>query len=330
MNPARPHTGPLGTSIESTPMPLRMRRVIIAEPVEAVRLALSANFRPPYFLAAAYEEGSSAYRDFVKAGADLVLLSRTLPGMGSREFCERVRETPAGDVVAIVLVGAAYRDPYVGAGECKQFGADTFIPLPASSDLVWSRLEAAMARREPVERLNVLPTELAQRIDRLFNSYEKLDYYDLLEVGKQASRSEIQQQFHQLSLLLHPDRHARLRETQPSAFDRVSAVFKRISEGYRVLIDDSARRAYNLGLRKGMLRANEGAEGEVQHRELAACGSDAARHHVLESLECRSLGDLDGALAAMGQAVAVEPGNELLRLTFGALEKLVQIVQRDG
>lgn len=319
----------LGTSLDSTPLPLRMRRVLIAEPVEAVRAALSANFRPPYFETVAYGDGSTAFRDYTKAGADLILLARTLPGMGSREFCERVRASPGGDIVAIVLIGAAYVDPYAGAGECKVFGADTFIPLPASSDLVWARLEMAMARREPVERLNVLPTDLAQRIDALFAAYDNMDYYALLEVTKEANRSEIQRSFHQLSLLLHPDRHKRLADTHPLAFERVNAVFKRLSEGYRVLIDDSARRAYNMGLRKGSLRAGDGEGGEVKHRELAACQTEAARHHVLESLECRGLGDIEGALAAMGQAVAVEGDNEYLRSTYQAIEKLVEIVQRD-
>lgn len=313
---------------EATPLPLRMRRVIIAEPVEAVRNALSANFRPPYFEPVAYGDGAAAFRDFTKRGADLVLLARTLPGMGSREFCERVRGTENGNLVAMVLIGAAYQDPYLGASEAKLFGADTFIPLPASSDLVWSRLESAMARREPVERLNVLPNDLAQRIDGLFDAYERMDYYALLDVPRDSTRSQIQRSFHQLSLLLHPDRHKRLSDTHPAAFERVNAVFKRMSEGYRVLIDENARRAYNMGLRKGVLRAGKDS-GEVQHRELAACQTEPARHQVLESLECRSLGDVEGALTAMGQAVALEPDNQLLRLTYKAIEKLVEIVRRD-
>lgn len=72
----------------------------------------------------------------------------------------------------------------------------------------------------------------------------KIDYYRVLGIARDASRSEIKQAFRKLALQFHPDRHVR-----GSIASRESAGhrFKEVSEAYEVLGDDVKRAAYNKG-----------------------------------------------------------------------------------
>ena len=227
------------------------------------------------------------------------------------------------------VVSTAYTDPYVGAGDCGASGADAFLPLPAAPALVESRLSAALARREPLERLGVLPTDRARYIDALFERLDRLSYYELLELDADADDAAIRQAFHQRSLILHPDRYTRLRTTWPHAYDRINAIYKRFNEASRVLMDAGQRSRYNLGLQqRGAVRLEQSRRSKREEKELAMCRTPAARDLVLQSLELRSLGDLEGAEEPMAEACALEPENVDLAQVLAAIRKLLDIMRR--
>ncbi len=62
------------------------------------------------------------------------------------------------------------------------------------------------------------------------------DYYSLLGVARDAGKDEIKKAYRRLALKYHPDRNK-----EPGAEEK----FKKISEAYAVLSDDSKRRAYD-------------------------------------------------------------------------------------
>jgi molecular chaperone DnaJ len=64
----------------------------------------------------------------------------------------------------------------------------------------------------------------------------KLDYYDILGVGREANEDEIKSAFHKLALKYHPDRNK-----LPDAEEK----FKEASEAYAVLSDPEKRRQYD-------------------------------------------------------------------------------------
>ncbi len=66
---------------------------------------------------------------------------------------------------------------------------------------------------------------------------EKRDYYEVLEVAKNASKDEIKDAYRKLAMQYHPDRNK-----SPEAEDK----FKEISEAYAVLSDDDKRRQYDM------------------------------------------------------------------------------------
>jgi molecular chaperone DnaJ len=64
----------------------------------------------------------------------------------------------------------------------------------------------------------------------------KRDYYEILEIQKNASKDEIKNTYRKLALKYHPDRNK-----SPGSEER----FKEISEAYAVLSDDEKRKKYD-------------------------------------------------------------------------------------
>ncbi len=71
----------------------------------------------------------------------------------------------------------------------------------------------------------------------------KRDYYEVLDVARDADQKAIQSAFHALALKYHPDRNK-----APEAEEK----FKEIAEAYAVLSDPDKRAQYDSGGFAGM------------------------------------------------------------------------------
>jgi len=175
----------------------------------------------------------------------------------------------------------------------------------------------------------LVPPEVAVRVDALYAALDRAGYYELLGVDVSANRPTIQTAYHQLALKLHPDRYGRLKTLHPLAYRRINQVFKRLAEGYRVLMDTESRRRYNVGLRaRGETRHSSNTTSHREQKELDLCRTDAARRAVLESLEARSFGRWQVAHECMTRALAAEPQNRKLALIADSIRKFVTIINR--
>jgi DNA-binding response OmpR family regulator len=301
-------------------------RALIAVAEEPARAALVRTVSEGYAVEAV-ADGDAAWEAFRAQRFDLLILGRDLPGIPGTVVTQLVRQSKAGQALAIILVSPRYQaDPGLGGGEVAAFGADAWLPVAPPPEVLAARVAAVLVARLPLTRFGVLPQSIAQVIGPPVQQFETMNYYQLLQVPRDADQAVVQKAFHQWSLVLHPDRHRALASRLPPLHARIVAAYRRLSEAYQVLSDDARRRTYNFGLKRGQLRFT--SDTGRSHREVAACQTDEARARVLEALELRSLGDLEGALDAVQRALLVERDNiELVRMR-GALVKLVEIVER--
>ncbi len=92
---------------------------------------------------------------------------------------------------------------------------------------------------------------------------DKVDYYALLGVARDEGVARIRDAFHKFALRFHPDQHL----DDPDAQKRALRIFKRGSEGYRVLLDPVLRARYDDALGRGEVRLSAEAERQETVRE---------------------------------------------------------------
>jgi molecular chaperone DnaJ len=81
------------------------------------------------------------------------------------------------------------------------------------------------------------------------------DYYEVLGVGRKATKDEIKNKYRKLALQFHPDRNK-----DPAAEER----FKQISQAYAVLSDDEKRKRYDTYGHVGTDEAFRGSESNFE------------------------------------------------------------------
>lgn len=66
----------------------------------------------------------------------------------------------------------------------------------------------------------------------------ELDYYEILDIAKDASHGEVKKAYRKLALKWHPDKN-------PDQKEEAEKKFKEISEAYEVLSDKEKREIYD-------------------------------------------------------------------------------------
>ena len=85
---------------------------------------------------------------------------------------------------------------------------------------------------------NLAPAE----IRALAKLVDELDYYQLLEIPRQATGSELKKAYYESSRRFHPDAN---RHLDPELRVAVEQIAKRLSEAYSVVRDPRRRQAYD-------------------------------------------------------------------------------------
>jgi len=90
---------------------------------------------------------------------------------------------------------------------------------------------------------------------------DELDYYTLLGVADDASTEAIKSAFRSFARRYHPDRFV---DADEEKLDQATRIFRRGSEAFQVLTDETQRQAYDHVLRSGKLRLTEDAKAGVK------------------------------------------------------------------
>src|SRR5215831_982739 len=104
------------------------------------------------------------------------------------------------------------------------------------------------------------------QLDALLAAMEAQDYFQILQVDKNANPAEIKRAFYRGSRAYHPDRYYQLADARLK--EKIIRVYKRMTEAYYVLRDDARRDQYIADIegpdRAKRLRFTEVAETETK------------------------------------------------------------------
>jgi DnaJ-class molecular chaperone len=154
----------------------------------------------------------------------------------------------------------------------------------------------------------------AAEVRALAGLVDELDYYQLLEIPRDAPASAVKRAYHDASRRLHPDANRGLPEAERAAIESVA---RRVSEAYQVLRDGRRRKAYDAQLAAGAGARIQLAEAEAQAER------DALEHHLGRTPNGRRFfnlarvdidrGELAGAQRNLRTALTFEPDNTYFR-----------------
>ena len=157
-----------------------------------------------------------------------------------------------------------------------------------------------------------------ERIQQIHQDLDAYTYYDLLNLQPNAGPDEIRQAFHRMALSMHPDRHRASADTELK--EMLYAVYKRVSEGYRVLSDDRLRSDYHACLERGELRLSTTERVVVKRAENAITSPQAKKFFRMGETSERA-GDLKNARINFKFALDLEPDSAVIQQKLDALNK---------
>ena len=140
-----------------------------------------------------------------------------------------------------------------------------------------------------------MPAISAAEVRALAIVIDELDYYQLLEIPREAPASAVKRAYYTVTRRLHPDANRTLPGADREALENIA---RRVSEAYQVLRDGRRRKAYDAQLAAGAGGRIRLAEAEAQ------ADREATAHHLGRTPNGRryfnlAKGDLDrGDLAS--------------------------------
>lgn len=159
----------------------------------------------------------------------------------------------------------------------------------------------------------------AAEVHALARVVDELNYYDLLEVSRDATAPDVRKGYHRVRRRFHPDASRNLDESYRLDVERIA---KRVTEAYSVLRDPRRRKVYDERL---------AAEGDTVRIQLVEAEKQAERADAAErggttpngrrffgmAQKDHRAGKLDAAIRNLQMAVTYEPDNEHFRQVLG-------------
>ncbi|MFM2420951.1 MAG: hypothetical protein RL385_5674 [Pseudomonadota bacterium] len=141
---------------------------------------------------------------------------------------------------------------------------------------------------------------------------DRLDYYALLQIPREATRDAVRAAFHRFASKYHPDKHTG-DGASLSKVERAAHVYRRGAEAYKVLADPGRRRAYDAGLREGVLRFDPNAPVREDPAAVLAwplkVQNPVARPFAVKAEQAFKAGDVGAAKVNLKMVASKDPGN---------------------
>ena len=165
---------------------------------------------------------------------------------------------------------------------------------------------------------SLAPTEI-RALARIIGD---IDYYQLLDLRRDAVSGEVKRAYHATTRMFHPDAN---RHLDADLQDSVGLIAKRVSEAYSVLRNPRTRQAYDRRLQEGGDVRIRLAEAEkLEARANQDRGGRTPQGKQFYKLAQRDLDRQDFTSAArnLQTALTFEPDNEVFR------ERLADVKER--
>jgi curved DNA-binding protein CbpA len=163
---------------------------------------------------------------------------------------------------------------------------------------------------------------IEQFVERAHAALDQTDYYRVLGMSSAATEADIRDAYYKLAARLHPDVHG---EGVDEAFrQRLTTVFSRVVEAYRVLSDPARRREYDSTLAAGSMRMTPGAKVKPQPRAEAGLRDAHARKFYQLAQQAMETGDARAAVMNLRIALSTEADSPILRAALARAEAQLQ------
>jgi DnaJ-class molecular chaperone len=158
-------------------------------------------------------------------------------------------------------------------------------------------------------------------IERAHAVLDQTSYYGVLGVSPQATVAQIRGSYYQLASRLHPDLHIGC--LAPETERRLTAVFSRVVEAYKILADGARREQYDLGLAAGKLRWDADAAARPKSKSAdAEVPQGPARRFFNLGRDALRAQDARGAVLNLRMALQIAPGNAVIERELARAEAL--------
>ncbi|GEK47483.1 response regulator transcription factor [Bisbaumannia pacifica] len=119
-----------------------MPKVLVVDDEPNIVLSLEFLMQQAGFEVTTAEDGESALARVAEAGPDLILLDISLPDLSGFEVLERLRQTPRGATLPIIMLTAHGRE--VEREKGLALGADDYITKPFSTQALVEKVKALL------------------------------------------------------------------------------------------------------------------------------------------------------------------------------------------
>ena len=156
-------------------------------------------------------------------------------------------------------------------------------------------------------------------INRAHGLLEQITYYKILNVQQAASAAEIKKAYYKLASKLHPDLYSR--QIDDEFRQRLTAVYSRVVEAYKVLSDGKRRNLYDKQLREGEVRLTADAEAKPKFdRPEDKIENPNAKKFYLLGVAALRTGDAKSAAFNLKLALSAEPSSDVIKEALARAE----------
>jgi DnaJ-class molecular chaperone len=149
--------------------------------------------------------------------------------------------------------------------------------------------------------------DMSESIERAFLSTKDADYYQILGVDREATPTEIRVAYYRLAERLHPDLHHYW--MTPDMGRKLTTLFSRVVESYKVLNDRSKRRQYDLALGSGVVRLDSSPKPKPARPIEYDVQNLTARKFFMLGRKALQDSDPKSAKISLQFALSLEPSN---------------------